>query len=120
MHLFLLIGWVMLLAATGLAVGLRSSRRDFPGRLLITLAFYSALVGLAVWAIFGPEWSTQLTNWFGDTEGLATFLILGPIVVIGGVVLTPLWGYAAGRIVRWYRFGRKPTAQANAGLVGRE
>jgi hypothetical protein len=117
MYAFLLIGWLLLLGVTGLALGLRPSRRDFPGRLLITLAFYSALVGLAGAALFLEGWSAALRSWFGDSEGIAVYLILETITALGILALTPLWAYVAGRTLRWYRSRSEPTAQANAGLV---
>jgi hypothetical protein len=102
--LLLLVGLPLLLLLGGLAVGQRPSRRDFfPGRLLATLSLYSALVALAAWALVDRDWSTQLMTWFDDRKGFAVYVSLGSIMTIGVLALTPLWGYAAGRTVRWYR-----------------
>jgi hypothetical protein len=103
MYPLLALGWLFLLLATGLAFGLRPPRTDFPTRLVITLGFYSALVGLALWGYFGPGSFQQLCEWIGDSEGILVAIVLGAITVIGAVALTPFWGYAAGRTIRWYR-----------------
>jgi hypothetical protein len=104
MYLFLLMGSLMVLGAMGLALGLRPSRRDFfPGRLLGTLMLYSALVALAAWALVDRDWTTRLMTWFDDPKGFLVHVSLGLIIAIGTLLLTPLWAYAAGRTVRWFR-----------------
>lgn len=103
MYVLLPIGWLFLLLATGLAFGLRPPRTDFPTRLVIVLSLYSALVGLALWGVFGPGSFQRLCEWSGDPEGILVAIMLDAIIVIGSVALTPLWGCAAGRAIRWYR-----------------
>jgi hypothetical protein len=93
---------VILLGACGVVAGLRPSRHDRPTRLLMTLAFYSALVGLALFILFRDDWMAWLRERF-DPEGLALGFVLGLVSVGGILFLGPAWGYAIGRTLNWAR-----------------
>ena len=93
---------VVLLGACGVVAGLRPSRHDLPTRLFMTLAFYSALVGLALFILFHDDWMALLRGRF-DPEGLALGFVLGLVSVGGILFLGPAWGYAIGRTLNWAR-----------------
>jgi hypothetical protein len=93
---------VVQLGACGVVAGLRPSRHDRPTRLLMTLALYSALVGLALFIFFRGDWMAWLRERF-DPEGLALGFVVGLVSVGGILFLGPAWGYAIGRTLNWAR-----------------